>query len=138
MTKPSVLIVEDDVLIALDVRDALIDAGYEVCGIAESQADAIALATATHPDLAVVDISLAPGDGRIVARELFARHGTDVLFASGQCDEVKGLAHSGAVACLPKPYAANDVPRALTVVSRLRRGYAPGPMPNRMFALDAA
>ena len=138
MTKSRVLIVEDEILIALDVEGALVAAGYEVCGVAGSQADALAMADATHPDLAVVDVSLGPGDGRVVARELFARHSTQVLFATGQCDEIRGLARSGAVACLPKPYRADDVPRALQAVSRIRRGHPPGRLPNAMFALDAA
>ena len=138
MTKPSVLIVEDDVLIALDVQDALIAAGYEVCGIAESQAVALALAEAKRPDLAVVDISLGPGDGRVVARELFTRHHTEVLFATGQCNEVRGLARTGAVACLPKPYEADDVPHALQAVSKIRAGRPAGFLPGHMFALDAA
>ena len=138
MTGSRVLIVEDDVIIALDVEHALIAAGYEVCGVAESQADALALATKTRPDLAIVDISLGPGDGRIVARELFAKHGTDVLFATGQCNEVRGLAHTGAVACLPKPYAADDVPRALQAVAKISSGIPTGPLPGQMFPLKAA
>ena len=120
MAKSRVLIVEDEILIALDVEDAL------------------AMADATHPDLAVVDVSLGPGDGRVVAHELFTRHSTQVLFATGQCDDVRGMVRSGAVACLPKPYSADDVPRALRAVSRIGRGSPPGRLPDNMFALDAA
>ena len=137
MAKARVLIVEDDTLTALDVKDALIAAGYEVCGMAESEAEALALADAAPPDFAVVDIALSPGDGRTVARMLSQRHGTEVLFATGQCDEVSRLTRSGALACLPKPYDAEDVPTALEAIANISCGKPPGRMPDHMFALNA-
>ncbi len=136
MAKARVLIVEDDPLIALDVGDALTDAGYEVCGIADSQAQALWLADETHPDFAVVDITLSPGDGRVVARELFKRHHTEVLFATGQCKDLEHLAGSGALACLPKPYDATEVPEALQAIANMRRGRPTGQLPDHMVALD--
>ena len=138
MANSRVLIVEDDYLIALDAEDALIDAGYEVCGIAASEAQALTMAAATHPDFAVVDVSLSPGDGRRVARTLTQRHRIDVLFATGQCNDIEDLADSGALACLPKPYDAADVPRALRAISNLKRGRPSGPVPDHMIALHAA
>ncbi len=137
MAKSRVLIVEDDPLIALDVEDALTDAGYEVCGVADSQAQALWLADETHPDFAVVDIALSPGDGRVVARELFRLHHTEVLFATGQCNDVKHLTGSGALACLPKPYDATEVPEALQAIAKMRRGQPTGRLPDHMVALDA-
>jgi DNA-binding response OmpR family regulator len=134
MSKSRVLIVEDDALVALDVSQALHDAGFEVCGVAASEDEAIEEARRTRPDFAIVDVSLSPGDGRAVARALSERR-TAVLFATGQCEDVRRLAGSGAVACLPKPYDAADVPRALRVVANLREGRPPGPKPDSMFAL---
>jgi DNA-binding response OmpR family regulator len=138
MTAPRVLIVEDDSLIAMDVREALITAGYEVCGVASSQIEALALAEAIHPDFAVVDISLSPGDGRIVAKELRRTYDTAVLFATGQCEEVGDLTGTGAIACLPKPYSADDIPEALRVMSNIIHGLPPGRLPNHLFALEGS
>ncbi len=138
MTNPRVLIVEDDALIALDVEDALRCAGYDVCGIAASETEALAMAGQTHPDFAVVDISLSPGDGRVVARELWRRHHTAVLFATGQFDEIRGLDNSGAIACLPKPYQAENVPRALHAIDDINHGHPPARLPNQMFTMRAA
>ena len=138
MASSRVLIVEDDYLIALDVEDALLGAGYEICGIAESESQALAMAAATHPDFAVVDISLSPGDGRIVARKLTRQFAIDVLFASGQCDDVKDLEGSGALACLPKPYDPTDVPLALKAISDLSCGRPTGPLPDHMITLHPA
>ena len=135
MARSRVLIVEDDPFIALVVEDALTDEGYEVCGISASEKEALALAETTPPDFAVIDVSLRPGDGRMVARELFNRHGTIVLFATGQCEDVRDLARLGAVACLPKPYRAGDVPKALQAIARISRGEQPGPLPDHMVSL---
>ena len=60
------------------------------------------------------------------------------MFATGQCQEVEGMAGTGAFACLPKPYLADEVPAALSAVVRLARGERPQRMPDHMFALAAA
>jgi DNA-binding response OmpR family regulator len=132
-----VLIVEDESLIALSVEDALTDAGHIVSGIAASQAEAIEFAAAEPPDCAVVDIRLASGDGRIVARALAAQ-GVAVLFATGQCHEVKDLSHTGALGCLPKPYSPDVVPAALRAICHHQRGDSSVELPENMFLLDAA
>jgi len=138
MTATRILIVEDDVLIGLDVEQALLAAGYDVCGIATSETEALALADHFHPEMAIVDISLSPGDGRVVAMELRHRYATAVLFATGQCNEVEGMARTGAIACLPKPYAADAVPEALRAVTCLAKGDHLQALPDRMFALPTA
>jgi DNA-binding response OmpR family regulator len=56
-----VLIAEDDLMIADLAEEVLAEAGYEVCGIARTVAEAIALAQHHTPDLAVLDLRLADG-----------------------------------------------------------------------------
>ena len=138
MNGTRILIVEDDILIGLDVEHALVAAGYDVCGIATSESEALALADQFHPEMAIVDINLSPGDGRVVAKELRRRYATSVLFATGESSQVEAMAGTGAVACLPKPYAADGVPAALRAVIRLARGEHPKHLPDHMFALAAA
>ena len=133
-----ILIVEDDILIGLDVESVLVAAGYDVCGIATSESEALALAAQFRPEMAIVDIHLSPGDGRVVAKELRRRYATSVLFATGECAEVEGMTGTGAVACLPKPYTADEVPAAQTAVARLARVEHPKHLPDHMFALEAA
>jgi len=137
MTKINVLIVEDDYLIALDVEQELTAAGFEVCGVASSQAEALELAERLRPDLAVVDINLSPGDGRIVAKALHDGFGTTVLFATAQCDDIKALNGTGAIACLPKPYSAAVVPAALRAASRMNDGNLLGQLPESLIVLAA-
>jgi DNA-binding response OmpR family regulator len=58
---PKVLIVEDDFMIADCLEEILVDAGYEVCGIAREVDEAIAMGKELRPDLAVIDLRLAAG-----------------------------------------------------------------------------
>src|SRR4051812_31780319 len=59
----TVLIVEDDPLIALSLQMVLEDEGYEVCGVAATERQAISLGLTHRPDVAVVDVRLAEGSG---------------------------------------------------------------------------
>jgi len=137
MSLKTVLIVEDDCLIAFDVQQELTAAGFFVCGVASSQAEALEMAAALWPDLAVVDIGLDPGDGRIVAKRLHDELGAAVLFATGQCSEIERLHGTGAMGCLPKPYSAALVPAALRAVCRMADGDTPAELPDSMVALAA-
>jgi DNA-binding response OmpR family regulator len=130
----SVLIVEDEPLIALGVEIELEEAGYEICGVAATEAEAHAMGRETHPDMAVVDVRLAPGDGRIVARELADDFGTTVLMATSV--EAATLDGIGALGVLPKPYHASDVPAALIAVRKMAEGRASGPLPDHMQRLS--
>jgi DNA-binding response OmpR family regulator len=131
-----VLIVEDDPFIAMDLEGALSEAGCEVCGVAASEAEALQMGQATRPPFAVVDVRLSPGDGRVVARELFRQYDTAVLMATAHTREVDNLAATGALACLPKPYSADDVPAALQAIWELREGRPVSRLPVHMFALN--
>lgn len=68
-----ILIAEDDPMIADMVEMLLVDAGYEVCGIARTVAEAVALTQRHKPDLAVIDVRLADDDlGTEIAVQLGA------------------------------------------------------------------
>jgi len=135
MGLPRVLIVEDDSIIALNVEQVLAAAGFDVCGVATSQAEALTLADEIRPDFALVDIELSPGDGRVVAKQLFQAHHTAVVFATAQCDDVRSLSATGAVVCLPKPYLAEDVPDALRVAADIVEGHPPDRLPDHLIPL---
>lgn len=127
---PGVLVVEDETVIALMIEDALEAAGFRLCGVADSEAEAFRLAEQHPPDFAVLDINLGLGGcGLNVGRALHTR-GTRILYASGSCADYLGeMAATGAVACLAKPYWPDDVPRSLQMLSRLSRGERPAGLP---------
>jgi len=83
-----VLIVEDDLLIAMQMEAALVDAGFGVVGIATTGREALQLAEAESPTLVLMDIRLADdGDGIDTALELFRLHGIRSIFASAHSDQ---------------------------------------------------
>jgi DNA-binding response OmpR family regulator len=55
---PTVLLVEDDPLVAMDVERVLADAGYRVIGPAGSSADALSILRKAVPDLTILDVNL--------------------------------------------------------------------------------
>ncbi|MEA2829945.1 MAG: two-component system, response regulator PdtaR [Bradyrhizobium sp.] len=82
-----ILIVEDDFLIAMQTEGALTEAGFIVVGIATTAEEAIALAKAQRPVLAVMDIRLASlRDGIDAAKELFAELNIRCIFATAHDD----------------------------------------------------
>jgi two-component system, response regulator PdtaR len=82
-----ILIVEDDVLIANQIEAALADEGFGIAGIASTFEEALQLAEAQSPTLAVMDIRLAGDrDGIDTALELFRLHGIRCIFASAHSD----------------------------------------------------
>src|SRR5262245_25916120 len=83
LTGAKILVVEDSPLLAVNIEDALVDAGLQVVGIAASGAQALELAEKHRPELAIMDIRLAgPMDGVDVAVAIRERFGTWCVFAS--------------------------------------------------------
>lgn len=111
-----VLIVEDDHLVAIEAEYALLEAGYEVAGIAATAAEAFALARAERPDIVVMDIRLAgDGDGIDTAIELFADSGLRSVFATAHGDAATRSRAEAAkpLGWLSKPYQPEALVRAV-------------------------
>jgi CheY-like chemotaxis protein len=122
---PTVMIAEDDFLIADCLEEVLTEFGYTVCGIAGTAADAIALGRKHHPDLAVLDVRLAGGGrGTEVATALQREMPLGVLFATGNTETPFLYDASGQV-CIAKPYSTQSMLVALQVVGDLIAGRAP-------------
>jgi CheY-like chemotaxis protein len=134
-----VLIAEDDLMIADLAEEILVDKGYEVCGIARTVAEALALAQHHKPDLAVIDLRLADGDlGTEIAAQLLPLGRLGVLYATGNISQVV-LTTSDGDACLSKPYSSADLLRSLEVVAEIvATGTALPPFPKGFQILHPA
>lgn len=112
----SILIVEDEALVASYIQEVLEESGFVIAGIASSGAEAMSLASAGRPDLALVDIKLAgPMDGIEVAQLMRSRFNVQSIFLSGVCDpETMERAKSAApLGFLEKPFRPSQVFNAL-------------------------
>ena len=117
-----VLIVEDEVLIALELEDLLAEAGHVSVGIAATSAEAVRLGHDLKPDVALVDIHLADGPTGIeVARSLGAEAGTTVVFTTAN-DKRIPPDFAGAAGAIGKPYSERSVRSALNYFSDRRDG----------------
>jgi len=87
MTAESILIVEDEAVIARDLQLLLEDLGYGVSAIAATADEALASINAAVPDLVLMDIRLADGsDGITVAAIILARWEIPVVFLTAHAD----------------------------------------------------
>lgn len=82
----SVLILEDDWLVALDIAGLVQDAGHEVVGPASTVAAALDLVDQSHVDVALLDINLQEERSYTVAEALDARR-IPFAFLSGYVAE---------------------------------------------------
>jgi two-component system, response regulator PdtaR len=112
----SILVVEDDALVASYIQEVLEESGFAIAGVASSGPEAMALAGDGRPDLALVDIKLAgPMDGIEVARLMRGRFNVHSIFLSGVCDpETMARAKAaGPLGFLEKPFRPSQVFNAL-------------------------
>lgn len=125
-----VLIVEDEVLLAIELEHLVEEVGCRPLGLAMSSDEAVALAEQLHPDLALVDVHLSDGPTGIdVARKISQDCGGVALFMTAN---VKRLPEDFAGACgvIGKPYSEHGVKTALSYLAHcLQEGHAPGPVP---------
>ena len=125
-----VLIVEDEMLLAIELEHLVEEVGCNPAGLAMSSAEAVALAERLHPDLALVDVHLSDGPtGVDVARKISHDCGGVALFMTAN---VKRLPEDFAGACgvIGKPYSEHGVKTALAYLAFcLTEGHVPGPVP---------
>jgi DNA-binding response OmpR family regulator len=119
---PKVIIAEDDLMIADEVEETLIEHGYTVCGIARTVAEGVALGRAHHPDLALLDLRLAEGGlGTEIAHQLKPLFPLGVLYATGNSGNIP-LNDTQGEAVISKPYRAEALLRALEIVVSMTKG----------------
>jgi DNA-binding response OmpR family regulator len=134
-----VLIAEDDLMIADAAEEALVENGFEVCGVARTVEEAVALGRLHKPDLAVIDMRLADGGlGSEIAAQLESLGRLGVLYATGNVSLVALTAAHGD-ACLVKPYSSVALVRGLEIVADIvATGAASQPFPRGFQLLPLA
>jgi two-component system, response regulator PdtaR len=90
-----VLIVEDDVIVAMHIAMLVTELGHEICATAASATEAVARAALDGPDVVLMDIRLAGGSSGIdAAHEIYERLGLRCIFLSANLDEATRAALS--------------------------------------------
>jgi two-component system, response regulator PdtaR len=116
---PTIMIAEDELLIADLMAEALADGGYDICGVARSVAEAIELGERCRPDVAVIDLHLADwGSGSEIGATLRCGGRLGVLYITGSPGEAALTADDGD-ACLRKPFRLAELVAAVKIVERI-------------------
>jgi len=88
MTKLQILIVENEFIVAEDLKLTLTNLGYHVIAIASSGEDAIEMAKAKSPDLILMDIKLAGKiDGITTAERIRARQDIPIIYVTAYANQ---------------------------------------------------
>ncbi len=134
-TDKILMIVEDDMLVATSLRAELEDAGYQILALTDRIADALEVARAGEPDLALVNIQLVDGDNGIELAEQLKALDIPVLLISGQVSRARS-ARTVAMASLPKPYDAADMVLAVDYLLERAEGRRSLPRPGGLEVFD--
>lgn len=113
--KAKVLIVEDEVLYAMCLEEAL-KKDFEVCGNVVTGEEAVETAARVRPDAAVIDIRLAGAiDGIEAAQAMLAGRSMRIVFLTGYSDAAirKRAENLRPAAYLVKPVSLQEIRRVL-------------------------
>lgn len=116
MPKGKLLIVEDEPIVAMDLKQEVQDLGYDVAGVAESADDALAIVQDTVPDFALMDIRIVGSmDGIQTARALRHWYHVPSIFLTSYCDDaiLTRAARTMPYGYLTKPFKSAELKAAL-------------------------
>ncbi len=117
----AVLVVEDEILIALDAQAMLEEAGAGHVEVATKAVDALRLISQKPPHAAVLDINLGSGTSFAIADEL-AELGIPYIFATGYAGQIDLPSRHIHVTVVGKPYTADRLTAGL-IAALDQRGY---------------
>ena len=130
-----ILVVEDEIFVAIEIEHVIEEMGLTPIGIAADERSALSLAE--DADVALVDLNLQDGPtGARIGRKL-AQHGVTVVFMTANPSQL-GDGVPGTVGVLPKPVTDRDL-RATVAYAVARREAAEATPPARLklFERDA-
>src|SRR5690348_1798634 len=106
-----ILLAEDETIIRLDLREMLERAGFDVCAEAKDGEEAVQLASAEQPDLAIMDVKMPRLDGIEAARRILDERPIPIvmLTAYGQDELVSRAVEAGVFGYLVKPFREQDL-----------------------------
>ena len=114
----SILIVEDESIVAMDLSNQLKEMGYHVCAMADNGIDAIERAEQHKPDLVLMDIVIkGEMDGIETAKHIAHRYNIPVIFLTAYTDggTVERAAKAAPYGYVSKPYLPKELRAAIEV-----------------------
>ena len=114
-----VLIAEDEALIRLDLKEMLLEEGFDVVAEVSDGATAVRLARELRPDLCILDLKMPVMDGIQAAEQVTKERLSAVLIltAFSQRDLIEKARRAGAMAYLVKPFQKHDLLPAIQIAA---------------------
>ena len=110
-----ILVAEDEAIIRMDLIEMLQAAGYEVVAAATNGQEAIDLAVAHKPDLAILDVKMPVLDGITAAAKIIEIAPVLMLTAFSQKELVERARDAGVMAYVVKPFTIGDLVPAIEI-----------------------
>jgi DNA-binding NtrC family response regulator len=108
----SALVVEDNMIIAMEAEEILRDLGYADCHVCGSVRGAMQIISDNSIGFALLDIDLGNETSEEIAALLQAK-GTPFIFASGYSEFPEIADTLAGVPVVNKPYTGNDIAEAI-------------------------
>jgi diguanylate cyclase (GGDEF)-like protein len=123
-TPASILLVEDEGIVAHDLQETLTRLGYRVTGIASEGVQAVRMAQELEPQLVVMDVGLRGEiDGIQAARLIQERSSVPVIFLTGHSDPdtLQRAVLTGPLGYIVKPFQEIELRCAIEVAMHKHR-----------------
>lgn len=120
-SKPRALIVEDETLIAEELKERLLLLGFSVIAAVDSGEEGIAIATRERPDLVLMDIRLkGKKDGVQATKEIHQQVDVPIVYLTAYSDRLtvdraRGTDYDGFVL---KPFRAGELQSTIEIAMR--------------------
>lgn len=116
MSAPRLMVVEDEGIIAQDLRVSLRRLGYDVVAVVSTGQAAIDRAQTERPDLVLMDVGLPGGiTGVDAARRIQEQQRIPVVFLTAHADAatIRNISAVQPAGYIVKPYHARELQRAI-------------------------
>jgi DNA-directed RNA polymerase specialized sigma24 family protein/CheY-like chemotaxis protein len=114
-TRTSVLIIEDEAIIAMDLEQIVGSLGHAVLDVAATRDAAVHIARARRPGLVVADIQLADGSSGVDAvREILESFEVPVIFVTAYPERLLMGSRPEPIFLITKPYEPEQVKAAIS------------------------
>lgn len=123
MTSTTILIVEDESILALDLEDILTSLGYTVIGTAINACQAFDIVDQFKPNLILMDVRIqGEMDGIEVAAEIWNRYTLPIVFLTASVDEktLERIKVSPAYGYVSKPFKTEELSVAIRSALSMR------------------
>lgn len=118
-----VVVAEDEAIIRMDLRELLLEEGYDVVAECGRGDEAVDLVREHRPDVALLDIKMPGLDGISAAREIAAERMSAVVLvtAFSQRELIEEASDAGVQGYVVKPFERHDLAPAIEVaIARFR------------------